>query len=342
MATNFIIDTDKIIKNLTEGLSQRQLDVLTRRFSLKGGGRLTLAAIGKEFNITRERVRQIEASALKALRPKAADIAKQILDQAKAHLVKWGGVRRHDSLVADLLPGNLPKNRLEALSSKLNFIFLAAGEPQLAKESDDWEHFWHLDESYKKKAISFVKELESELASNKVLLLNQEYSLDYSNDPVKINFVSLYKNFAQNTFGDFGLKDWSEISPKTVCDKAYLVLKKHQKPLHFRQLAEKINNLKIDHKKVNVQTVHNELIKDNRFVLVGRGIYGLKEFGFEPGTAREVIVSLLKNKGPLHSQQVVNLVKERRFFKENTILLNLQNKRYFKKLADGRYAANQS
>lgn len=338
MATSFVNDIDRIIKNLTEGLSQRQIDVLTRRFSLKGGNRLTLAAIGKEFNITRERVRQIEAAALKALRPKASVVAKQILEEAKTHLAKWGGVRRHDLLVADLLPGNLPKNKAEVLSSKLHFIFLSAGEPQLAKEDDNWEHFWHLDDSHKKKAIAFVKELESELETNKVRLLNQEYSISHSNDPVKVNFVSIYKNFGQNTFGDFGLRRWAEISPKTVCDKAYLVLKKHQKPLHFRQLAEKINNLKIDHKKVNVQTVHNELIKDNRFVLVGRGIYGLKEFGFEPGTAREVIAALLKNKGPLHSHQVVSLVKEKRFFKENTILLNLQNRRYFKKLSDGRYS----
>lgn len=338
MAASFVNDIDRIIKALTEGLSQRQIDVLTRRFSLKGGNRLTLAAIGKEFNITRERVRQIEAAALKALRSKATVAAKQILDEARTHLVRWGGVRRHDFLVSDL-SGNLPKNKAEVLSSKLHFIFLAAGEPQLAKEDDNWEHFWHLDDSYKKKAIAFVKELENELEANKVKLLNQEYALGHSSDPVKANFASLYKSFGQNTFGDFGLRHWSEISPKTVCDKAYLVLKKHQKPLHFRQLAEKINSLKIDRKKVNVQTVHNELIKDNRFVLVGRGIYGLKEFGFEPGTAREVIASLLKSKGPLHSHQVVSLVKEKRFFKENTILLNLQNRRYFKKLSDGRYTA---
>ena len=117
----------------------------------------------------------------------------------------------------------------------------------------------------------------------------------------------------------------------------YLVLKKVVQPLHFRELTQKINDLKFDQKKAFPQTVHNELIRDERFILVGRGIYGLREQGYEPGTAREVLVRILKKHGPLNTQKIIQLVQQERFLRENTILLNLQNKRYFQRLPDNRY-----
>ncbi len=89
-------------------------------------------------------------------------------------------------------------------------------------------------------------------------------------------------------------------------------------------------------------TVHNELIKDNRFVLVGRGMYALREHGFEPGIARDVIKKILATKGPLRVDAVVAEVNKQRFFKANTVVINLQNKDYFERLADGKYKVRES
>ena len=88
--------------------------------------------------------------------------------------------------------------------------------------------------------------------------------------------------------------------------------------------------------------MHNELIKDERFVLVGRGMYGLSEQGYEPGTAREVIAKVLKKQGPLAAADVVTHVNKQRFFKPNTILINLQNKASFERLPDGKYRVRVS
>ena len=107
--------------------------------------------------------------------------------------------------------------------------------------------------------------------------------------------------------------------------------------MHFKEIAKKINELKLNKRRALYQTIHNELIKDPRFVLVGRGMYGLSEFGLKPGIAKDVIARVLKTKGPLYKEEVVDLVKQERFLKDNTILLNLQSKKYFKRLADGRY-----
>jgi hypothetical protein len=121
-----------------------------------------------------------------------------------------------------------------------------------------------------------------------------------------------------------------------------LVLKKTGEPLHFEDIAKKINDVKFDAQVALAPTVHNELIKDERFVLVGRGMYGLKEHGYEPGTAREVIAKVLKSSGPMKATEVVSKVNAQRFFKENTILINLQNKSTFERMSDGRYRVREA
>src|SRR5581483_11125237 len=143
------------------------------------------------------------------------------------------------------------------------------------------------------------------------------------------NYLGITKRIHMNRFGDVGLREWPEINPTTIRDKIYLVLKKDNKPLHFETIAKRINEVKFDDQIALAPTVHNELIKDGRFVLVGRGIYGLQEHGYEPGTAREVIAKVLKSNGPMKASDVVSRVNAQRFFKENTILINLQNKSTF-------------
>ena len=130
-----------------------------------------------------------------------------------------------------------------------------------------------------------------------------------------------------------------KIRPKGVRDKAYVVLSRSGKPMHFRAIAEAINSLQWTKKPAHHQTVHNELIKaNNRFVLVGRGLYALREWGYTPGTVSQVMAEVIKKSGhSLTRQEVVQKVLEHRFVKENTILLNLQNRSIFSKDAEGKY-----
>jgi RNA polymerase primary sigma factor len=55
---------DKVLGELTD----REKRVLQLRFGLKDGHARTLEEVGKEFNVTRERIRQIEGKALRKLR----------------------------------------------------------------------------------------------------------------------------------------------------------------------------------------------------------------------------------------------------------------------------------
>ena len=66
-------------------------------------------------------------------------------------------------------------------------------------------------------------------------------------------------------------------------------------------------------RRTHPQTVNNELIKDPRFVLIGRGLYALSEWGYEPGTVKDVLVQILKDSGKaLRKEDVLQLISERR------------------------------
>lgn len=68
---------DDVLKTLTP----REAKVLSLRFGLKDGNPKTLEEVGKEFNVTRERIRQIEAKALRKLRhPSRSKKLKDFLD----------------------------------------------------------------------------------------------------------------------------------------------------------------------------------------------------------------------------------------------------------------------
>ncbi len=118
-------------------------------------------------------------------------------------------------------------------------------------------------------------------------------------------------------------------------DYAYLVIRRHGSPIHFREVAEQIS--KLFGKKAHIATTHNELIKDPRFVLVGRGLYALSDWGYMSGVVRDVINNIINKNGPLTKDEIIEKVLKERYVKENTILVNLQNPKFFKKDVKGRY-----
>ena len=335
-----IKDVNQLIDELFADFNPRQVKVISGRYGLKTGEKTTLQEIGDELGITRERVRQIEEYCLKKLEKRVKEELQDFLEFCHKHLLKTGGVRRDDYFINDIkyfIKPDLDKGVKNA-DQKIRFLLWAGGMPFYHKEDEDFTGFWYADEDVKRKFLDFVKNLTNLLEKHdKQAALDDKIYLKQCKDFHTCHYVLIPRHFGFNVFGDFGLRDWPEIEPRTIRDKIYLVLKKHGKPLHFSEIAKYITDLGIDRKPAHIQTAHNELINDDRFVLVGRGIYGLNEHGFMPGTVREVITRLLKANGPLTKAEVVELVNKERFLQENTILINLQNKRYFKKLADGRY-----
>jgi len=328
-----------ILYELIKVLNPRAREVIEKHFGLRSVLCQTLEAIGQNLGVTRERVRQIEALGLRQLANKnVLEPLKPVFETIEKHLTDYGGVRREDYFLREI-------SQLVSLKEKNNEnlidFALALGQGRFVhfKETPKWRAAWALDNSVYNNAIGLGESLRKKLAEQNLPIPREEVLKTAAslggemNDRALFSCIELCREIAQNPFGEWGFIGSPEVSPKGVKDKAYLIFKKEKKPLHFTQVAELINQAVFEGRQAHPQTVHNELIKDPRFVLVGRGTYALADWGYEPGTVRDVLVSALKNtEGGLAREEIIKIVQAKRLVKENTILLNLQNKKVFKKI----------
>jgi len=184
--------------------------------------------------------------------------------------------------------------------------------------------------------VSHLKEKKSVLKAEDLVQKAKE-ELPHLSEKAVHSYIDASRHIEKNHLGFFGLVSWPEISPRGVKDRAYIIFKKENRPLHFAEVTKLINEFLPSERKAYVQTVHNELIKDQRFVLVGRGLYALTEWGYQAGTVAEIIKEILKQSGPLSREEIVQEVLKKRLVKENTILINLQNRKLFGRDEKGYY-----
>ncbi len=336
-------NVNDIIDDILLTLPPKQRRIVAGRFGLKNGKTETLQEIGDEIGITRERVRQIEEQALKKIREKTKTDGKEIVDFAKKHLLSAGGVKLDKDFLNDVLYGLKIDAKTKNAKEKVRFVLLVSNEPMYSKEDDKMNAYWYATNDARKKFLEFVNGMTKFLTTkDKTAILTSKSYIGQCKDLASCHFLAIPKHFGTNIFGDFGLKSWPEIEPKTIRDRVYLVLRKHGAPLHFTDIAKYSYKYGLDKRVPHVQTVHNELIKDHRFVLVGRGMYALREHGFEPGTVKDVLVELLRKNGPQKADKIIELVKAQRLVKENTIILNLQNKNHFQKTEDGKFFVKEA
>lgn len=326
-----MFDYRKICQNLLKNLPQRQREVLLRRFALQARAtdfsrekRETLESIGRDFDITKERVRQIEEDGLLKITPKLKEYQK-VFQYFKDQLKATGNLRKEEILLWQL--------GKEKYQPHIFFLLTLAEPFKRFAQTEEFHSLWTINPNSFEVAQKVIHSFWQKLTELKRPLNISEYrpSLNVSSKILEY-FLEISKIIQKNQEGFYGLESWPEINPKTIKDKAFLVFKKTGKPLHFRQVAELIGT------DVLSQTVHNELIRDPRFVLVGRGLYALKEWGFEEGYVKDIILKVLKmaNK-PLAKEEILEKVLKQRLVKENTILLNLANKKYFLKTPAGKY-----
>lgn len=337
----------KTIENLTSKLSPRQKEVIIGRFGLDNREELTLAAIGAKYGLTRERIRQIENAGLNVIKREIAGNSdcQNILKKGKRFLQAGGGVATEEILLADLntIADGLNRNHL-------NLLLEATNEFNFYGEDKDFRSFYYLDNERLSSANKFISQLIKHLKQKKDIVLAGNFNKIFgefadsqeAKDSIAKNYLSISKKFHKNPWNDTGLSEWPEIKPQNIRDRIYLVLKKAGSPLHFETITQKINETKFDSRKALGPTVHNELIKDGRFVLVGRGIYGLTEHGYRPGTVQEVIRRILKTSGPLTAKDISLAIQKERIIKPNTILVNLQNRKHFERLEGGAYRIRES
>ncbi len=340
------IDLERFVFNMVEELSERSRDIIVKRFNFNGDKETkTLEKVGNEYKITRERVRQIEFEAMSKLKNIGEKHnIKKIFESVENNLKNHGGLASEEKIVSHLFG--------EESGGKINrqiTLFILSLDDRIKEKSETKIHkkIYFYEEKDVEKFKNVIGKIEEHLEKNKkdvnfdeiLETINEYFKGEEKFSPSHLeSYLDENKVILRNILGRWGHIKWPHINPKNVKDKAYLTLKKNKKPLHFVEITDEINKLWQSNRIANNQTVHNELIKDDRFVLIGRGIYALKEWGYSAGTVLDVIIEILKeNDGKMKKGDIIQEVLRKRKVKNNTILLNLQNKECFEKVEDKIY-----
>ncbi|MDP2652312.1 MAG: sigma factor-like helix-turn-helix DNA-binding protein [bacterium] len=341
-SASFSFDNAALVKRLLAAAPERAREVIIRRFGLGANPkRETLEAIGDRSGITRERVRQIEAAGLDAVRgSKIFKEAKSAFEEIAGYIDSLGAIVPEETLLSALGKDEKSRNRFR-------FFLIVDSAFFRERETNDFLARWHVDKATAKNIHEALSRLYGSLSDEEVFsegeildrFLEELKGVNdaYKNEEVLKRWLSLSKHIGSNPLAEWGRVTAPAIRIKGIRDYAYLAIKRHGAPMHFSAVSKAIGS--IFSKKAHIATTHNELIKDPRFVLVGRGLYALTEWGYKPGVVRDVIRETLEKEGPMKKDEIIQQVKKARFVKDNTILVNLNDSRYFKRLKDGRYSA---
>lgn len=337
------INLENSVNEILKAIDQdREREIITRRFGLFDR-RETLEQIGDLLGITRERVRQLEKSILSKLKTAAENGKISVIPSLEKVLIRELSENGRVARVSDLT--DLIVGRTSSQIERSRVAFIATLSPHLTVLDQN-------DYYYQSVGISEyddVKKMKEKIDSIVSVIRKQgqpmtpeqiHEKLDFEHPSYIKSMASLSKLLA-NLNNKWGLAKWPTVNPKNIRDKIYVILEKNNKPMHFSEIAKSIKNSEFKRKDVTTQAIHNELIKDKRFVLIGRGIYALESWGFDKGTVADVIAKVLKKASePLHRDEIVRRVLKSRQVKETTILLNLQSKPQFKRVAKATYTLN--
>lgn len=330
----------QVTKRLLSNLPDRAFDVITNRFGLTDDvERKTLEEIGKKYGITRERVRQIENTSLSMVRKSQSfKENKGVFDELKKLVHTLGAIVSEHEFLDHITKDKLTQNHVH--------LYLTLGDEFTKHKEDDYfKTRWSVDGEVSKIIHDSLEKLYSNISDDELLTEGEiiarflddvkDLSEQYRSEEIVKRWLLISKKIKKNALGEWGRATSSSIKTRGVKDYAFLIMRKHGSPMHFREVAKAVAST-FD-KNCHIATCHNELIKDKRFVLVGRGIYALSEWGYKSGVVRDVITELLKQNGPMSKEDIVDQVMKERYLKKNTILVNLQNSKYFKKNKQGLY-----
>lgn len=330
----------QITKRLLAELPERAAAVLTKRYGLAPDGETyTLEAIGQIYGITRERVRQIENYGLQSIQKSPIYTEfEPVFEDLRTVIQRLGfGVVPESVLLQELATDSKTANHI--------YFLLMVGNPfYRSRENSSYVHRWYTERQIAEAVEKALKKLresiqEDELVSEADILGRFRAELHDTaagdDEQVLKRWLLISKELAANPLGEWGHAHSPNVRIKGIRDYAYLAVKRHGSPMHFREVSETIYQL--FGKKAHSATTHNELIKDSRFVLVGRGLYALTEWGYSAGVVKDVLREILDKHGPLTREEIIDKMKKERYVKDNTIIVNLQDPHFFKRLSNGTY-----
>lgn len=339
------------LKDVLKYCKPKEQLVLLKKFWLLTGKEIPLQRIGKDYNLTRERVRQIETQALMRFRRLIVgnDNYIKVLEESKKILDANGGILIEEQLIAKIVN----KQMFEFTPQEIKLILVSDFDISYLKRNKLIFKSFYKDPIYedllstmvvfiksyfeKKPQAEDIYEFTERLKSE---FVKKNPSVTYlTNDLFYLSFFTTIRGIKVFD-GKIGLATFTEVNPKTIRDKIVYTLNRINKPVHYQELPAKIMEW-FPKKNIKVNTVHNELVKNNHlFVNMGLGIYGLKARGFEGGVVKDIIIRILtKAWRPMSVKEISKDLLKEKMVSPNTVLLNLQKyKENFKRVDKGVYS----
>jgi hypothetical protein len=327
------------VLEMFQALTEKEQDIISKRFGFNNTEIVTLAELGDKYSITRERVRQIQVAAFKKLKKRIVNpVLTNFLAKAETFIEDKGGI------ITEAEYREYIQVNYHDIADKFNELtFGLELSSKLVHEHNKVDFHPH----FRLNSISFadVKKLNADVTKilqeekKCISIPDLETRLSIKGTEVFLRcFVKLDRRLVVDSLRQVSLLEWRDVNPRTLLDKISFVLNKEMEPLHFRDIAAKIVDQEFDAKKVSVHAVHNELINNPKFVLIGRGIYADKDWGYKEGTVSDVIASILEQKGPMQLYDLTQEVLQRRKVKAVTVQINLNSaKTRFRKTKSGMY-----
>jgi len=339
VSTTQKLDIEKVTTDILATIDrEREREIISRRYGLFDR-KETLEQIGELLGITRERVRQLEKAVIAKLKAQSDSGELPHIKEVQENLIEEIHQAGKVVRISDLSKKLTEKN---TKIDQSRVSFLAQLSPKLAviDENDHYHHSVGIADAHDVNAIK--QHVEDIIGAIKKIgeptTIDKIASKAEKSDARHTAALSKTSKQLASLNDLWGLIKWPMVNPKNIRDKIYVILHQNGKHMHFNEIADSIKDSDFKRKDVTTQAIHNELIKDKRFVLIGRGIYALKEWGYKKGTVADIIAEVLKVSGkPLHRDEIVQEVLKSRHVKETTILLNLQGKPQFKRVAKATY-----
>jgi len=345
------VDIEKTnLKDVLVYCKPKERLVLIKKFGLDGQKEIPLQRIGKEYSLTRERIRQIETQAL--MRFRRLIVGNQtyiaVLEEAKKILQAYGNILCEDVLISKLLN----KNVFKFSKQELKLILVSDFDIGYLKRNKYLKKSFYVEPLYEDMLTQMVvfmlnyfeKRNKSQDLYDFIGFMKEHFTKEYKdirhlkNDLFYINFFETIREIKVFD-GKIGLLSFPDVNPKTIKLKILYTMKRINKPIHFQELPAKILEW-FPNKTVKITTIHNELVKNNDiFVNLGLGLYGLRAWGYKGGMVKDILIRIFKkHQRAMNVKELCREMLKEKMVSPNTVMLNLQKyKDLFKRVEKGVY-----
>lgn len=335
------------IDELLSDLNSREADVIKKRFGINSKP-LSLEKIGKEYGITRERVRQIEDKALKKISHKSLQLAffEKTLYPIINDLLGDLKIKREIFIYRKL---NEIYDIKEEEMNILRFFFNIFEKIYYKEENRLFNSFLSTQKHFFEKGLKILNHLYNRLEKNKDTILKEEDVLKILLNEIKIHwniqpsveeileFLKISKVIKRNPLNEYGHFKHPRITPVLLKNKIKIIFEIEKRPLHFNEIHQKLLELSeiedellpfVWKKRYTNHSIHNALLENDDFVKYGRGKYVLREWGYEEGHIIALMRKILEERKEVDVDELYEFIRNHKECAPATFRLYLY--KYFK------------